>query len=443
MPAAAPEGLLLLDPGFPYGEDLLQFIWEQQLFDRHALRTTDGKAVEVIDPGRIQRDSGPDLLGAQLRIDGQRWAGTVEVHLRSSEWNAHGHQHDDAYENVVLHVVYEHDAEVSTASGRRPMTVELMPRISTQSIAAYRALMQERSAIACAKHLAAVDPVHVGAWLDRVLVERLERRTANMERAIAENGGDAVEAIYHLLAQGFGMKVNAEAFSMLAQALPLKVLLKHRDDALRVEALLFGQAGMLQVDFVDEFPRRLQEEHTVLSRLHGLRPMPVAAWKLGRMRPANLPSIRIAQFAQLIARSGDGLSGLLQCEGIGALRGMLDVTASGYWDTHHTFDREGPRRAKRLGRAVADGLIINAVVPGLFAYGRMTGRADHADKAMRLLEELPPERNAILAEWAALGLRASSAARGQALLELRRAYCSPRRCLFCGIGNQVLRSTVK
>ncbi len=434
---------LLLDPAFPYGEDLLQFIWERQLFDRHALRTTDGRAVEVVRPGRIQRNSGPDLTDAQVRIDGQLWAGTVEVHLRASEWEQHGHQHDPAYESVILHAVYEHDADARTRSGRILPVVELLPRVSVESIALYRSLMRERSSVPCARHLSRVDGARIGAWLDRVLVERLERKTEAVVRLVRESQYDAEEALYHLLARGFGMKVNEEPFGMLAHALPLQVLLKHRHDPFRVEALLFGQAGLLHVDFVDDYPRSLQAEHRQLAALHNLKPAPMAAWKFGRMRPANLPTLRIAQFAQLVASSGDQLSHLLGTDDPDALRQRLAAAASAYWSTHHVFDRESPPGEKRLGRAAADHLIINAVVPGLFAFAMLTGREQYRNRALALLEALPAERNAVLREWEELGVRAGSAARGQALIEQRNAYCSQRRCLLCGIGNQLLGSTVK
>lgn len=438
-----PSRPLLLEPGFPYGEDLLQFIWASRLFEHHALRTTDGRSVEVLKPGRIQRNSGPDLLDALVRIDGQVWAGTVEVHLRSSEWNAHGHQFDPAYENVVLHVVYEHDAEVRTLQGNTLPTVELLPRISSESIALHYNLMRDQGFVPCANKLGRVDKDHLSPWLERVLVERLERKTAEVERLYQGLHGDAAETLYHMLARAFGLKVNAEPFRMLAHALPLRTVLKYRDDALRTEALLFGQAGLLQVDFVDEYPRALQQEHAVLARLHHLRPAPVAAWKFGRMRPVNFPTIRIAQLAQVLILCEGGVPEMLQVARVEDLHRLLDVSASPYWNTHYAFDSPSATKPKRLGRVGADHIIINAVVPTLFALGRLRGDQRMAERAMDLLEQLPPERNTVLDGWAALGLVSDSAARGQALLELKNMYCSARRCLSCGVGNQLLRASVQ
>lgn len=433
----------LLEPGFPYGEELLQFIWEQRLYDQHGLRTTDGRPVEVLDPGRIQSNSGPDLNDAKLRIADQLWAGTVEVHLRSSAWNAHGHQFDPAYENVVLHVVHSHDADVSTLGGHILPTLELGTRISTDSIALHLELMRSQSKVGCAKHIHRAEAMRTSAWLERLLVERLERKTAVVEALFLQLDKDPAATLYHLLARAFGLKVNAEPFGMLAHALPLKLLLKYRDDPQRMEALLFGQAGLLQVDFVDEHPRGLQEEHAALARMHELRPAPLAAWKFGRMRPVNFPTLRIAQLAQLLMRCDGSFSDLLEEDDASVIRTRLAVEAGPYWSTHYVFDKESTSSPKRLGHAACDHLIINALVPGLFAMGRVTGRTGWEERALSLLEQLPAEKNSLVSAWAELGLVADNAARGQALIELKNNYCDPRRCLSCGIGNQLYRGTVK
>jgi hypothetical protein len=243
-----------------------------------------------------------------------------------------------------------------------------------------------------------------------------------------------------MLARAFGMQVNADPFSMLAHALPMRMVQRYRDDALRTEALLFGQAGMLQVDHVDDHPRLLQREHALLQRMHGLRPMPLAAWKFGRMRPVNFPTVRIAQLARLLMRCDGSFAGLLQATRAEELFTLLEVTASDYWTTHYTFDQASRPRPKHLGRSAAQHLIINALVPTLFALGRLQGRQALCDRALDLLEQLPAERNSLLDGWSILGLKADSAARGQALLELRKRYCDARRCLSCGIGRQLLRS---
>lgn len=438
--AAAPHDLLL-DPAFPYGEDLLQFIWEAQLFDRHSLRTVDGRPVEVLHPGRIQRDAGPDLRDARLRIGGLEWAGTVEVHVRSSEWARHGHQHDPAYESVALHVVYEHDAEARTLGGRVLPTVELLPRVSTASLSLFAGLLRGRGAVPCAAHLPPAEPERLNTWLETVLVERLIRRTAAAEELHGLLQRDSAALAWHLLCRAFGQRANAEPFAMLAHALPWSVLRRVRDDAFRVEALVFGQAGLLQVDFVDEHPRRLQTEHRALARLHGLRPAPVAAWTFGRLRPAAFPTVRLAQLAALVARLSGELTDLAAAPDVPALRRLLQAAPAPYWTTHYRFDHATPPRPKPLGAATVDQLIINAVVPLLFVLGRTRGDQALRDRAIALLEQLPPEHNTVLAQWTGRGVAVDSAARGQALLELQRQYCTPRRCLSCGFGRHLLRGT--
>lgn len=428
---------LLLDPAFPYGEDLLQFIWEAGLYDGRELRTTGHEPLEVLHPGRIQLNGGPDLRDARVRIGGQEWAGNVEVHLRSSDWNAHGHQHDPAYNNVVLHTVYRHDGNVRTQDGRCPPTVELRGRIDGRNLHLHQELMTARRTVPCAPHLHGVDPARIRLWQERLLVERLERKAKEVEAVYRRLGNDAAETLHHMLLKALGGPVNAEPFAMLAQALPLKLLLKYRDDLRRVEALLFGQAGFLEGAFEDEHPLALQQEYRWLAQLHGLRPVPVAAWNFGRLRPPNFPTVRLAQWAALLTNGKHGYDDLLAHDGPGPVQALLNVQPGGYWNDHYRFGKPGMPSIKRLGRSTADGLIINSIVPYLFAMGRIRGYQPWEDRALALLEGLPAERNAILREWATLGVPATSAGQSQALIELRNRYCKERRCLACAIGVQL------
>ena len=429
----------LLEPQLPYGEDLLQFIWETRLFDHHALRTVNGEPIDVVRPGVVQNNSGPDLNGAQIRIDGQLWAGPVEVHLRSSEWNSHGHQFDPAYENVVLHVVYEHDLEVRTLRGRLLPTLELFPRIATESIALYRGLMTNKRSVPCASQIGRVNGGTVAHWLDRVLGERLQRKAEKVIALHDRLGRDAAATFYHMLLQAMGLKVNAEPFEMLADALPLKLLMKYRDDAIRTEALLFGQAGLLQVDHVDDHPRHLQREYRVLQHLHALRPIPLVAWKFGRIRPVNFPTLRLAQLAKLFTSRSSPMSDLLEAKDFASIHAILDLSAEGYWWDHYQFDRISVAGRKPIGRSAIQHIVINGIVPTLIAFSSIQRDRRSRDRAYQLLQQLPAETNSILAEWAAVGLVAVNAGQGQALLELKQLYCNKRRCLSCGIGNELLK----
>lgn len=445
--AARPQPLatdLLLDPAFPYGEDLLQFIWEAGLYEGDGLRTTDGAPLEVLHAGRIQLHSGPDLRDARVRISGQEWAGNVEVHLRSSDWNAHGHQHDAAYNNVVLHTVYRHDAEVRTADGRSPATVELRGRINPANLRLHQELMESRTPVPCASRLAEVDQGRLRMWLERLQVERLERKTAGVEALYRQTGHDPAEVLHHLLLRALGNPVNAEPFAMLAHALPLKLLLKYRDDRIRVEALLFGQAGFLGGEnLAEEHPARLQQEYRWLAALHGLRPVPTAAWKFGRLRPPGFPTVRLAQWAALLHGLPGGYAQLLEHDDPAAVRALLQAEAHGpYWAEHYRFGVHSRPQPKRLGASTADSLILNALVPYLFAMGRIRGHQPWMDRALALQEGLPAERNSVTRLWEGLGVRAGNAGHSQALIELKDRWCAEKRCLECAVGVR-LHSGIK
>lgn len=429
----------LLDPAFPYGEELLQSLWEAGLYDAAGLCTTDGRALEVLKGGRVQHHSGPDLRDALVRIDGQLLAGTVEVHLRSADWNAHGHQHDPAYNNVVLHAVHTHDGDVRTANGVVPATVELRERLDPRHIALHRELMAGEGWVPCAAHIGRVEAARIGTWLERLSIERLERRTVETIALHRRLGEDAAATFHHLLLRAMGAPVNTEAFAMLANALPLRILLKYRTDPVRTEGLIVGQAGLLPVVPLDDRTRALAEAHRVLTSLHGLMPMPAAAWKFGRMRPASFPTVRLAQLAVLVARSGPAYGELLAIPDVKGLRQALCVEADAYWTGHYRLGCPARPGIKRIGQRTADGLILNAIVPFLFAMGRIRGEPAGLDRALRLLEELPAEENAITAGWRRTGVHAGHAGRGQALIELKQKYCDERRCLACAIGSHLQR----
>lgn len=428
------------EPAFPYGEDLLQFIWERTLYDPQRLTTTDGRDVEVVRAGRVQHHGGPDLEQALVRIDGQLWAGSVEVHVKASEWNAHGHQHDPAYTNVVLHVVHEHDADVTCVNGHRPSTVEIGDRLRASNLALYQQLLQSGAVVPCASQLPDVDPARIAVWLETLLVQRLERRTGEVAALLARHGGSAADAFHQLLLRGWGAKVNAEPFALLAEALPLRTLRKYRDDLLRTEAFLFGQAGLIPVDPVDAYTRALRSEHQHLARLHPMASVPSSAWKFGRLRPANFPTVRVAQFARLIVSEEGMYNALLEEQQLSVLEEVLDVSASSYWDTHHRFDISSRPSVKRFGKAAVHGLVINTIVPFLFTLGKVRNQPPTIQRAMDLLEQVPAEHNHVLDRWEALGMVNDRAARSQALLELERYYCAPRRCLDCAIGRELLKN---
>ena len=424
-------------------EDFLHYLWRLQRYDRSDLRTTDNHDLEIVHQGTHNHDGGPDFLNARIRIGETLWAGNVELHLRSSDWLRHGHQHDAAYQNVILHVVLDADQIIEGPSGQPIPTLELRQRVPTGILSIYQKLVHNEHWIPCQHHFHHVAEFTRNLWLDRLLVERLERKTEDIHSALEAEQQNWEKVFYHRLACNFGMKVNAEPFGRLARSLPLSVLAKHKNNLFQVQALLFGQAGMLERDFADDFPIALQKEYRFLRAKFHLQPIEAAAWKFMRMRPGNFPTIRIAQFARLIQQSSRLFGKVLDAEDRDAIHQLFRVELDSYWRERYIFDKPSDPRSKTLGKSAVDLIIINTIVPFLFHYARVRGDETYRDRAMQLLETLPPEQNRIIRGWARLGVDADSAYRTQALIELKNEYCTPKRCTSCTIGNSILSSEVR
>ncbi len=420
-------------------EDFLHFLWRWRRFDANNLQSTDGQSVEILHPGEWNHDAGPDFFNARLRIGNTTWAGNVELHIRSSEWNAHRHSQDPAYDNVVLHVVLQEDQPIVRANGERIPCLTLEGRIPPKILEQYQQLEQGRAWIPCQNFFQNTPDIVRLNWLDRMLVERLEQQNTRISTALLVTENHWEEAFYRLLARSFGLKVNVEPFETLARSLPLTILARHKNDLKQVEALVFGQAGMLERTFEDKHPRALAKEYQFLRHKYGLTPMDAAQWKFLRLRPANFPTIRLAQFSALVHRSVNLFAQILEVETVRELEHLFEVHPDGYWIDHFQFDKSSPKHPKNLGRDFIHLLIINTIVPFLFHWGRTKKQAEIEKRALQLLEQLPPESNAILHEWATLGVKAKDAFQSQALIYLKTHWCDEKRCLECGIGNAILK----
>jgi len=416
-------------------EDFLHFIWKARLFPRR-LQTVDGQPVEVLDTGRYNTDAGPDFFNARIRIGDTVWAGNVEMHVRASDWDAHGHQHDTAYRTTILHVVF--DADRPAATGPIPV-VALQGSVSHDMLTRYRYLNKTKAAIPCSPLLSSVRRIVADKWLERVLVERLEARTAVAERLVSLNQSGWEETFYQLLARNFGFRLNADPFEQLARSLPLRTIQKQKDNLTQVEAMLFGTAGLLEGLFRDAYPVALQDEYRFLRNKYGLDPMPAHRWKFARSRPTNFPTVRIAQFAMLLHRREHLLGTVLDTETTESLRTLFGIAPSEYWIGHYRFDTASRKIEKNLGRSSIDNILINTVAPFLFHYGRAKHKPALCDRALSLLTALPPEDNTVTRQWKRNGLTAGNAFESQALLELKKNYCNGRQCLRCGIGTDILR----
>lgn len=419
-------------------EEFLHYIWQYRLYVPDLVLQT-GEQLDVIHPGMHNSDSGPDFFNARIRIAETIWAGNIEIHIQSSDWKRHNHQQDMSYDNVILHVVWRDDSPVFRTDGTGIPTLELDGLYKESSWKNYLHFMASQRWIPCETMISGVDSFVRNAWIDRVLVERLERKALQVEHILSLTNNDWAQTFYRLLARNMGFKLNNQAFEMLAQSLPFQFLAKHADDLFQVEAMVFGQAGLLGNSFTDEYPMKLKKEYEFLKKKFDLAPIDTHLWRFMRLHPGNFPTLRLAQFASIIHHSSAIISGLFNSNDIGTYRKLFGAEASEYWKTHYTFDKPSASRRKTLGQSSIDLLLINLVAPILLAHGRRKSDAEITEKPVDLLMKLKGETNSVISKWEGLGMDVSNAANTQALLELKTNYCDAKKCLRCSIGNDLLK----
>ncbi len=422
-------------------EAFLQYVWHHQMLDR-GLTTTDGQPVVVLRPGDLNRDAGPDFFNAHLQVGDMEWVGNIEVHIHTSDWKSHRHSEDAAYNNIILHVVYEHDCEITLQNGTTPLTLELKPYMHPSLVEHYDALMSpvEAESIPCRHQLPEVPQLVRSSTLERLAMERIEGKSEIVHRMLDESHGGWEQTCYWLVAHYFGGKVNALPFELLAKSTDQRLLARWKDDPCRLEALLMGQAGFLNNYFEDDYPRKLQADYDALRSGANLEPMGSHLWKFYRIRPSSFPTIRISQFAQLMHHSSNLFATLLDINDVHDIEKLFNQEASDYWIDHYKFDVPASRPThKHIGKMLTQSLIINAWVPLLYVYGAMRGEQIYKDQAIGLLMQLPPEDNAVVRRWQQAGIAAVNAAETQALLQLDSHYCQSNRCLECRIGYHILK----
>lgn len=431
-------------------EQLLHYVWKYRILPLGTLATTDGQEVEVIDPGLHNRHAGPDFFNAKVRVGGQMWVGNVEIHLRSSDWQRHGHQLDPAYNNVILHVVETVDAEVTTADGKHPP--QLCLSIPADVRQHYAELCRTEDYPRCWRVIPSLSSLLVHSWMSALLAERLTERARRCLDWLSAVDGDWERTLFIALARNFGFGVNGDAFETWGRALPLYAAAKHRNDLFQLEALFLGTAGLLNLEAVpvsareaaatDDYFLRLQREWAYLQHKFQL-PAPMASerWRYLRLRPQNFPHLRIVQLANLYHRGTAGFSSLLKASSREAMHTALDTAPSTYWRTHYLFGLESRDSEKRLSPASRDLILINTVCPMLFAYGEAHRDDEAQERAVQLLEQLQPEKNYIVRQWQQCGISVTSAAESQALIQLKRIYCDRKDCLRCRFGYAYLTSS--
>ena len=418
-------------------EQLLHYVWKHKIFPLKELKTTTGQQVEVIDTGLANTDAGPDFFNAKLKLDGVLWIGNIEIHERSSDWFKHGHHADAGYNSVILHIASEIDMEISRSNGERIPQIQLICPEAVRTN--YKELLETDSYPPCYRIIPSLPPFTAHSWMTALQMERFEQKATLLNERLKRCQGNWEDAFFITLARNFGFGLNGDAFETWAHQLPFRAVDKHRNDLFQIEAIFFGQAGMLEDSDGDGYYLRLKKEYTYLQHKFGLIPMDASLWRFLRLRPANFPHIRIAQLACLYHRAYGLLSRIMETETLQGVRDILKGGTSEYWLTHYTFGGSSPSRPKTLSNTSLDLLIINTVVTFLYAYGLHKGNPVLCARAGSFLEELKAENNYITRMWEQCGMKASNAADSQALIQLKKEYCDKKKCLYCRIGYEYLK----
>ena len=417
------------------------------MFPLQEMHTTDGKLVEVIDPGLHNRNAGPDFFNAKVKIDGTLWVGNVEIHDRSHDWYVHGHDHDSAYNNVVLHVAGVVDDNVITSDGK--FLPQLQLDVPKEINDHYKELLETDQYPPCYKIIPDLTKLTIHSWMSALQTERLEQKTEAIKARVDRNNGSWEDGYFTTLARNYGFGINGDAFEMWANTLPLKAVDHHRDDVFQIEAIFMGQAGLLELNTIpSQYQRdalnegyfaKLRNEYQYLAHKFSMKPMDATMWRFLRLRPQNFPHIRISQLANLYYSRRAGLSSLVECTTIEQLKAVLATSVTPYWETHYTFGSTSCRNDKNLSPASLNLLMINTAIPMLFAYGKHKSDEALCDRAFDLLEQLKAENNYITRLWQQCGLTAQNAGDSQALIQLKKEYCDKKDCLRCRIGFEYLK----
>ncbi|HEY9115898.1 MAG TPA: DUF2851 family protein [Bacteroidales bacterium] len=418
-------------------EELLIYLWSHQLVSPN-LRTVEGENVLVLNKGQRNKDSGPDFFNAKIKIGETTWAGNIEMHVKSSDWQKHNHQNDPVYDNIILHVVFKNDKIITRKNGETIPVIELDNFFDKKIIDRYLSFIDSGKWIPCENLVGQVGHFEKMMWFDSLMTERLEQKTIKIIAEIEKTNHDLQEAFYHKLAENFGFKTNSFAFEKLAASLPLKILAKHASNQFQIEALLFGQAGMLGQVVQDDYPLSLQKEYTFLAEKYKLQPIDKKLWKLMRLRPANFPTIRISQFAYIVFQLSGNFNKILEAKKLTDVISLFQSNTNSYWDNHFQFDKKVAVRKKTLGASSINLVMINTVIPFLFIYGKTKGSHEMQERAVQWLEKIKAENNVIIRRFIALNIRPENAMQSQALLQLKNEYCDKKRCLECRIGHFLL-----
>lgn len=428
-------------------EKLLHYIWNYRLFPLKPLLTTDQKEVEVIDTGLINRNAGPDFFNAKIKIGGILWVGNIEIHQHSSDWYRHGHHEDQHYNNVILHIAETIDTPILTSDHKTVPQLEL--KVPDHIRHNYEELCRTIDYPRCHSIIPKLDTFTVHSWMNALLYERLEQWAKQVCQRVEELNGDWETAYFITLSRNFGFGINGDAFEQWAKKIPLTATAKHRDSLFQIEAIFMGQAGLLDLNLIpqkyrqeaelDGYFNQLKKEYTYLAHKFSLTPMDPSLWKFMRLRPQNFPHVRLSQLAQLYYNQNAGLSVLLEAETTADLHQILSTQTTSYWESHYSFGCPSCKRTKKLTPNSLNLIIINTVVPTLYAYGKAHQNEVYCERAQQFLDPLKAEDNFITRQWEACGIKVKSACDSQALIQLKKEYCDRKYCLHCRFGYEFMK----
>jgi len=420
-------------------EDFLYYIWLHKLFSWVDLKTTQNEEIIIVKSGLHNHNSGPDFLNAQIKIDSILWGGNVEIHVKSSDWYLHNHETDANYDTVILHVVWEDDVAIFNQKNQQIPTLILKDLISKKLLDNYHNLSSKTQRwIPCEKQIAEVDAFLLNNWLERLYFERLEHKSELIEGLLKASNNDYEAVLFQLLAKNFGLKLNGESFLSLAKSIDFSIIRKERFDEQTLSALIFGQAGFLESNIEEIYHQKLKEEYAYLKHKYSLFPISNKQFQFFRMRPTNFPTIRIAQLIALFSKHQNLFSKLMENPKTDYYV-LFSVEVNDFWKTHYTFETPSKKSLKKLTKSFIDLLLINTIIPLQFQYLQHRGEVD-IEMFLKLIQQIKPEKNAIISKFSELKIQAKNAFESQALLELKNNYCAKKRCLHCAIGASLLKS---
>lgn len=421
-------------------EDFLHYLWKFKKFDVLNLKTSNGEEITIINVGQYLELAGPDFFNGQIVIGNQKWAGNIEIHLKSSDWYVHHHERDEAYENVILHVVWEHDTEIFRKNNTEIPVLELQKYVDATTISNYQSLISPKSWIFCEKQLKEIDRFAINNWLERLFFERLERKSKPIFELLDQTKQDWEVVLFCLLAKNFGLNTNGEIFLKIAQSIPFSIIRKESFEVENLEALLFGNAGLLDTEKEDTYFKDLKFRYFYLLHKYQLEKKNLEPVQFFKHRPDNFPTIRLSQLANLYHGQQNLFSKISTANSVKSIYETFDVSASDYWQNHYQFDKQSPKKKKKLSKSFVDLIIINTIIPLQFAYAKSQGK-EISEELIQLLDDVGPEKNVITDKFGSFGLKSKNAFESQSLLQLKNEYCNKSRCLECAIGMELLKES--